>query len=120
MSCLFESLGRFVNKYPNELREEICAFFDTDPELIDNMRLSAIIEHQSDVKNTNLQTYTSEMRKSYVMGGAIEIMAFCKIYKTNVHVKVLSNGNVIEFVNDPSTKKYIVLKWNGGHYDPEI
>lgn len=126
MSCLFESLGRFVNVHPTQLREEICKYLLTDPTLVGELRASMIVEHQPDIKNSGdtsdvrLKSYVSEMSKSIVMGGAIEIMAFCKLYNKNVivkNVRAMPHIKPIEFVHENATST-ITLTWTGGHYDP--
>jgi hypothetical protein len=133
MSCLFESLGRFINVHPSQLRSEICNYLMSDPVLIGELTASMIVEYQPDiitldesvndpVNNTSrLKKYVSEMSKSIVMGGAIEIMAFCKIYNKNVTVKPIITPNMkpIEFVNDNATQTFTIT-WNGGHYEPSF
>lgn len=121
MSCLFVSLGHFVNINDSDLRAKICEFLSTDPPIIDDLKCSQIIEFQPDIQASDLTTYINKMKNSHVMGGAIEISAFTKIFNVNVKVKssrLCDNGSEIEFVSDPNNK-WITLIWTGNHYDPK-
>lgn len=120
MSCLFVSLGHFVNINDHDLRTKICDFLATNPAIIDDMKCSEIIQFQSDIPATDLETYICKMRNQCVMGGAIEISAFTKMFNINVKVKssrLCDNGSVIEFVS-ANENKWITLRWTGNHYDP--
>lgn len=130
MSCLFESLGRFVNLHPSQLRAEICNYLISDPVLVGELKTSQIVEHQPDICTTTyenqdeqskLKKYVSEMSKPIVMGGAVEIIAFCNMYKKNVVVRQINHPDMkhIEFIGENSTHT-IAISWNGGHYEPDM
>ena len=121
MSCLFESLSRFVNTQPGDLRRIICVYLSTNPKLA-GIDAYECVENQPDIITGNgdlLKTYVNEMSKSHVMGGAIEIMAFCQLYKKNVKVEVIhKHVKPIEFISCDSYP-WVVVTWNGGHYEPK-
>lgn len=114
MSCLFNSLSKFVDISPKDLRMAICDYLQTNPVLMEDMTAENVILTGSDM---NLQRYVIEMRKESTMGGAPEIRAFTIIFKMNITVLSIPNNKTIEFVNNINspTKKII---WTGGHYDP--
>jgi hypothetical protein len=124
MSCLFESLCKSVNLHPLHLRLEICKYLSTDPILFDDLHASIIVNHQPDISTSttngkdSLSQYICEMSSPITMGGAIEIISFCKMFNKNVIVKHLnSNSKPIEFITDHSNHT-IVITWNGGHFEP--
>jgi hypothetical protein len=52
-------------------------------------------------------------------GGAIEIKAFCDLFKVRVIVHVLSTGQTIEFVPSTGTTPVAFnISWNGSHFEP--
>jgi hypothetical protein len=116
MSCLFDSLSRFV---PDEsingqtLRHIICNFLHTNPMLIDDMNAETVIKEENGMP---LEQYVANMRNSGTYGGAIEIRAFTRLFKLNVLVKSLPNRKNIEFIENPKFL-WSVITWNGGHYE---
>lgn len=121
MSCLFQSLSFFIRRHPEELRKQICDYLLTDAILIKpDAKVSDIIKFQPDIPSTSLERYVQIMSQQSTMGGAIEITAFCNLYKLNVRV-VQCGTRVstmpIEFINDPMNK-WVTISWNGGHYEP--
>ena len=114
MSCLFDSLSKFVSINSHDLRQGICDFLDTNPKLLDDMSASDVINFES---NMELNRYVANMRQYSTMGGATEIKAFCVMFKMNAKIQSIPNGKTIEFIiND--TYPFVYLKWTGGHYDP--
>ena len=116
MSCLFNSLSRFINIESingTELRRLICDFLETNPLLIDDMNTENIVKEETGMI---LQQYVNEMRHSDTFGGAIEIRAFTKLFKINVMVKSLPNRKDIEFI-DNKDFLWAVISWNGGHFE---
>lgn len=126
MSCLFNSLSFFVNENSQQLRNKICDYLQENNELMDGINVETIIKYDS---GKTLSRYVNDMRRTSTWGGAIEIRAFCNIYKKNVIVTNIRNNrnNKIEFINN-STKEQLNnvsndtnnyhITWNGGHYEP--
>jgi hypothetical protein len=118
MSCLFRSLSYFItNVQTEELRNIITDYIEKDPILIaPDGRLSTYLSFDK----RNLTDYTREMRKSSTWGGAIEIRAFCELFKIKVFVYVIRDNKFIEFVpsNYTDNSKFIKISWNGSHYEP--
>ena len=125
MSCLFNSLSYFVKENSDELRHNICNYLEKNPSLMDGMTTEQVIHYEN---GQSLKDYINSMRNTSTWGGAIEIKAFCNIYKKNVFVRNIrdSTSKLIEFVDNPNTIKnkfkcdennYHVT-WSGGHYEP--
>lgn len=86
MSCLFNSLSRFIDDERitgDTLRAIICKYLETDPVLVIDLKTVIFVETGLDV-----ETYIRLMRNPSTFGGAIEIRAFTQIFKLNVCVKV--------------------------------
>ncbi len=88
-----------------------------------DLDLKSIIE----TENTSLQDYITQMRSNSTWGGAIEIKAFCEIYKVNVLVRNIRNDNRnpntpdnIEFLCNEETNRWVEITWNGGHFEPVL
>ena len=118
MSCLFDSLSRFVKDDTvdgTSLRQIICNYLSTNPLLMDDntVDLPTIILIETGLAADN---YVSLMRNQSTFGGAIEIRAFTKIYNLNVNVKVVQTGKSIDFIENPEYK-WCVLAWTGNHFD---
>ena len=116
MSCLFNTLSKFVNISSNDLRENICNYLQNNPTLYEDMKAeNAIIWSNEGYKNIN--QYIEMMRRTSTWGGAIEIKAFCNMYHTKVIVNGRQNNEMIEFLPAiKSSSNDIVINWNGGHY----
>ena len=114
MSCLFNSLSKFVNLSPLNLRLAICDYLQTNPVLMDDMSAEAVIESDSD---TDLNKYVLIMRNESAMGGAIEIRSFTNIFKINIVVQCMPNNKQIEFINNKHNRTERII-WTGNHYDP--
>ena len=97
MSCLFNSLSYFVKENSDELRHNICNYLEKNPPLMDGMTTEQVIYFEN---GQNLKDYIKNMRNTSTWGGAIEIKAFCNIYKKNVFVRNIrdSTSKLIEFV----------------------
>lgn len=131
MSCLFQSIGRGLNKSNEVVRREICTHLQNDPHLFSDH--FAVVD----------AAYIQHMRRRSTWGGGIEIRAACLLY--NVHIHVLDargrhgrTGTWIQFQNErlpaepsatvpdtdttavapPSVPRNstIKLRWTGGHY----
>lgn len=115
MSCLFNSLARFVADINGEsLRKNICDYISTNPKLMsDDTDIATIIFAETGLA---ADTYTGLMRNPSTFGGAIEIRAFTKLYNLNVCVKSVPNNKTIEFIENPDYA-WCVLEWTGNHYE---
>lgn len=118
MSCLFQSLGYFLtDTNPDRLREEICNYLSSNPNLVDNLSL----EELTSIEGINANDYISGMRKRSTWGGAIEIKAFCDIFNINVEVTVLKDGKKIMFLSSKQPALGVVkISWTGNHFEPVI
>jgi len=122
MSCLFQSLSSFVSHQDFiKLRQDICDFLQTNPKLVGGeIDLKTIAE----LDDTNIEKYVSHMRSNSTWGGAIEIRAFCEMYDVNVIVKNIRNAatneeeTYIEFLCSNNKDRWVVISWNGGHFEP--
>ena len=108
MSCLFRSLSKFVNLEEDNLRKKICDFLETNPELIDTVKLS-------DITPQKFSTYILNMRDCDTWGGGIEIKAFCEIYNYQVNVYI-PNGKIISFYPKRLPVRIINITWTGNHF----
>ena len=118
MSCLFNSLSKFVNVKPNNLRENICNFLEKNPILItgDDRNITNAL-CVADIIPNELSTYLSKMRNSNTWGGGIEIKAFCEIYNYQVNVHI-PNNIMIPFYPIGLPLKIINISWTGNHFIP--
>ena len=121
MSCLFNSLSRFVSDSSENIRKNICDYLLTNPKLYDEISASDYINWES---GKSLNDYVKQMRSSSTWGGAIEISAFTHLYAMNVNVlNIRDSGNYtiikpIEFKSNQKTNKSCTISWNGFHYEP--
>lgn len=114
MSCLFISLAPAVKTNSDNLRKLIVDFLKTNPSLIDSIKANDVINW---TEKMNLQKYTEKMSHTNTMGGAIEIRAFCELFRSNVIVHSVSNNKKIEFKCSSQPAKIIVhLTYTGNHY----
>jgi hypothetical protein len=100
------------------LRKNIVAYLSQDPILIGNdMKLSDILK----IESIQFPDYIQEMNLDSTWGGAIELRAFCNLYRCRVIVLSSVNNRPITF--EPSSfhenidNTYYLL-WNGNHYEP--
>ncbi len=122
MSCLFRSLGRFVDQGEEALRKEICDFLAQEPLLFsdDNTSTRDIVKWES---GSDLHAYIASMRRSSTWGGALEIKAFVELYRMGVRVRDIRThpNKVIEFVPSRSRpRRWVEVTWSGGHYQPVL
>lgn len=115
MSCLFDSLSFFLSSVSSfELRQMICDYIQSNKSLIENIPNSDLIAWSA---NISMDNYIASMRKPHIWGGAIEIKAFCDLFKKNVRIHSLPNNRTIECLGVDSVE-WIDLQWTGGHYTP--
>lgn len=112
MSCLFRSLGVYENETPSRMRQVICDFMASDPELNGRPVSTWVTELQPD---KNLESYVRQMRLSRTWGGALEIMCYATIFNTRAVVKH-GTDQVIEFLSPEGSFETAVLHWTGAHY----
>lgn len=119
MSCLFQSLAYFVqNDDVDLIRQKICNFLALSELGQSDFVLHMMSETSAD--SSAVPSYVSHMRDSSTWGGAIEIQAFCEVYRYRVRNILLTNHKTVTFV--PSDGMYLheaVITWNGGHYEPQ-
>ena len=86
MSCLFNSLSRFVDLDAAGLRAEICNFI-----LANAGSLMPGLDAQT-LLGMPLLTYVRRMQKPSTWGGAVEIQAFCQRFDAEVEVVNIRDG----------------------------
>lgn len=125
MSCLFNSLSKFVSDDSGIIRKKVCDYLETNPILFDDAKAEDVINWES---NMTLNNYVSRMRSTSTWGGAIEIRCFCNIYHLSVEVVNIRGGkneksiffpkNYNEEVDKETQENIVKISWNGGHYEP--
>lgn len=115
MSCLFNSLSYFIpNVDSNSIRQQICDYLERNEPIIDGLETNFILS----MENPN---YISNMRQTFVWGGAIEIQVACNLWNLQINVRNYRDckGQIIEFLPIVSSPNRIIeLEWTGGHYEP--
>jgi hypothetical protein len=109
----------------SQLRKTICDYISTNPKILDNYRVSETI-WETDI---SLDDYVQNMRNPSTWGGALEITAFCNIYKMDVVVHHTLTDKITEFkslntqkIKTPQGLLYTIqlhLIYNGNHYEPK-
>lgn len=127
MACLFDSLSVFLltqhRKQPSsdELRQQICNYLESNNQIMDDLNTDDVTRITS---NLNIKQYVDNMRKHSTWGSALEIKAFCEIYKVNVTVVHLQDKRHIEFLPSQKNKEKpthtIFLNYTGNHYTPSM
>lgn len=122
MSCLFRSLSFYVQGVEeNQLRQIICNYLQQNPPLMEELKLQDILV----AEGNQLDQYVQTMRHDSTWGGAIEIKAFCEIFKVAVEVLVQATQKNILFLPSntnnslPPTIPKIRIEWMGMHYEPK-
>lgn len=116
MSCLFDSIGYFLNLNGFFIRQEICNYLESNEPIIKDLDTKFILELED-------PKYISKMRSPYIWGGSNEILAACNIWKIKVNVFIDENKTKkIEMLPiDGNYVKIVNLYWkDGNHYDPII
>ena len=124
MSCLFDSLSCFTPFKSYDLRQHICDYMATDPQIIDGMKMSEAISWNFD--GVKLPRYVQYMRQHHTWGGANEIKCFCDLFGCKVVVHILSgargpNGAPRTIETLPArrrTDKVVHITWTECHYEP--
>ena len=117
MSCLYISLGRLLGQDPTELRQKICDFLATNPDLMEGVDAEKVIQWESE---KNLEEYIKVMRSTSTWGGAVELSAFTLMTGNAVVVHDLSTGKMIEFLPRQRRRRQHTLhiSWTGNHFEP--
>ena len=116
MSCLFNSLNKFINLDSYTIRQNICNYLENNQPIIDGIETNLILSLDSSKDN-----YINNMRSTSTWGGAIEIQAACNLWSLRIIIINIRNvpNTEIEFL--PINNSYthtIKLSWNGYHYEP--
>ena len=111
MSCLFDSLCSFAGVGSRALREQICSFLLQNPQIAEGISISEAVKWLYD---QSLPDYVSQMENHSTWGGAIEIKAFCEMFRRNV--VVVAGGAEIEFVSTNAEHSPIRINWSGCHF----
>ena len=111
MSCLFDSLSKFVNISSDKLRQQICNYLRSNPKILDDINVSELIKWENGM---DIHNYINKMENHYTWGGGIEIKCFCEIYQ--ISVIVFHNNRQIEFIPSGEYKTIINLNYTGNHY----
>ncbi len=122
MSCLFESLTKFVN-YLNKnenmdslrLRNIICDYLSTNPNLMNDNNIDTKLLISAS-NNINLDQYINIMRNTSSWGGGIELKCFCELTGLGVNVHLI-NKKIIEFRPSKSNNMIINIFYTGDHYE---
>jgi len=115
MSCLFNSLSKFINLSSIEIRNKICDYLENNHPIIENMNTKDILLIENKIN------YVENMRNMSTWGGAIEIQVACNLWDCKIFVHNIrdKNKSIIEFIPLHSKiDKIINISWNGGHYEP--
>jgi len=117
MSCLFHSLSKFISHGDfRKLRQDICNYLENNQPLLDDLTIKEIAELDGLTK----EQYIENMRQDSTWGGAPEIRAFCEMYNVGVKVLVLSSGKLIEFKSTKPSNIFVMISWNGSHFEPVL
>jgi hypothetical protein len=123
MSCLFQSLSAFIQGTDAAtLRHLLADYLAKNPVLYDTEKISDIVQWEEG--RPTLEQYVSRMRLQSTWGGAIEIKAFCDLFKAEVSVLVLRDQKMVEFKPSSSSDSAsspafcFTISWNGFHYEP--
>lgn len=118
MSCLFDSLSKFINMDSQKIRNIICDYLENNYKIMEDLDTELILALST---HTNSKVYyIRNMRHTNTWGSAIEIQAACNIWKLRIFVvNKRDNDKIIDFI--PVSKEYnhnIGLIWYGNHYEP--
>ena len=132
MSCLFDSLSALTPGIDSlSLRNKICDFLLKDKfekvSIEEGVPLCAAESDEikpsmvAELEGMTLNNYVAKMRNTSTWGGALEIIAYVYLYKTNVSVVNIRDKSTkdIEFVLE-GNQKTVKISWNGGHYEPIV
>ena len=113
MSCLFDSLAPAIGISSDLLRKNIASYLKTDPKLLDDICTKEIVAW---TENKNLDEYVDRMMKSDTWGGAIEIKAFCELFRIDVTIHVQYTGKQFTIKASKPASKNIHIRYTGTHF----
>ena len=115
MSCLFSALSYFHQGVSTpQMRDIICRHLSQNPTL-GGASAAEMISWET---GSSLGAYINRMRSSTEWGGAIEIKAYCDIFKRNLRMHSQPNRKDIEFLAEGSGHPWVFIFWTGNHYEP--
>lgn len=112
MSCLFQSIGSFVQKSPVQCRADIC---DAMERTLDVLYHGLSLRNWIEYTGTLASVYIAQMRQPNEWGGAIEIMVASVLY--NVELRVEHPTFVVDFYHASATER-LRISYTGSHYEP--
>ena len=120
MSCLFDSLGHFVQGTAHNLRLGIVDYLRGNPDMMgDGLETKDLVQI---TEGMPLEQYASRMSSPAAWGGALEIRAFCEMYGMDVRVHVRRQQKQISFECSRQRpgcyRRTVHVSWNGSHYEP--
>ena len=119
MSCLFQSIGKLIQKPHIHVRNEICNYMQQHlDDVHQGMTMRQWIQWQ--LQSPNAERYVQNMRNPSVWGGAMELTIATKVYGVDIVVVDGHRKQVTEFLwRDACTaRKRLLVQWTGVHYDP--
>ena len=114
MSCLFDSLSKSVNMNSNDLRKVICQYLATNPNILDDISTEQVLNI---TENSSLSQYIERMSNTMTWGGAIEIKAFCNLFRKRVLILVLYTRKMFEMLPNGPPENTIVVAYTGNHFE---
>ncbi len=114
MSCLFDSIGYFINLDSYYIRNIICDYLEKNLPLIDGIETHTLLK----TENGNVNRYITNMRKKTQFGGGIELRAAAEIWKIQIIVE-MNQKNHLSFKPLSGTYNHTIkLKYHNEHYEP--
>jgi len=114
MSCLFRSIGYFLNLNQDNVRSKVCDYLQNNGNIIKGVNTKDLLKFED-------KNYIQNMRKQNTQGGGIEIQCACNIWNLKIIVvNIRDKTKNIDFlpINKDNINKIIKITWNGGHYEP--
>lgn len=119
MSCLFNSIGSLLELDPARLRQNVCDYLSSNPEIFDDgTKAKDVVKW---LTKQSLESYVKEMRSTQTWGGAHEIRIMCDLLKCKINVyDTRSEPNKVITFNPQRLRaiKELDIRWNGCHFSP--
>ena len=116
MSCLFNSIGLFLNIDGFQIRQTICNYLESNQVIMEGLDTKTIL----DTEDSN---YVRKMRDIRVFGGGNEISAACNIWSLQIIV-INEKNQMSPIVFNPIDKMPIktihLLYQNNNHYEAVV
>jgi hypothetical protein len=113
MSTLFEVLAQGVQVEPHVLQQKICNYLALDGPL-GSESVSQCLNRNTELHGS---MYIARMRQNYKGGGAIEVQAFCELYRIRVY---LTESATVQYFFEPHNQAFVRtlhLLWNGQQFE---